>query len=98
MFESLLNAIAGAGSAAHDHAARQDHHDGFFMNASQAADMAARYQVLPLDDPDNADKRRASVGLPPLAEYLSYWNMKWDTAQYKKDRQALDTLYRIKTR
>lgn len=29
------------------------------------------YTVLPLYDPDNVDKRRAEVGLPPLAIYLS---------------------------
>ncbi|MEJ7677411.1 MAG: hypothetical protein WKG06_05970 [Segetibacter sp.] len=30
-----------------------------------------------LDDPDGVDKRRAQVGLPPMAEYLSqYFQMK----------------------
>lgn len=44
-----------------------------------------QYFVLPLDDPDNVDERRAVVGLQPLAGYLSTWNLKWDAAQYKKD-------------
>ena len=43
------------------------------------------YYVLPLDDPDNVDKRRAEVGLQPLAEYVQHWNIKWDVDQYKKD-------------
>ncbi len=41
--------------------------------------------VAPLDDPDNVDKRRAEVGLQPLAVYLLNWNLKWDVEQYKKD-------------
>ncbi|MBK8587214.1 MAG: hypothetical protein IPN88_18150 [Bacteroidetes bacterium] len=43
------------------------------------------YYVSPLEDPDNVDKRRAEVGLQPLAEYLLNWNLVWDVEQYKKD-------------
>ena len=43
------------------------------------------YYVLPLDDPDNVDKRRSEVGLEPLAEYVKHWNIKWDVELYKKD-------------
>ena len=43
------------------------------------------YYVLPLEDPDNVDKRRAKVGLEPLADYVNYWQIKWDVEQYKKD-------------
>ena len=32
--------------------------------------------VSPLEDPDNVDKRRAEVGLGPLADYVSNWNIK----------------------
>ncbi len=46
--------------------------------------------VLPLDDPDNVDKRRAEVGLQPLAEYINYWKMTWDVEQYKKELPDLD--------
>jgi hypothetical protein len=45
--------------------------------------------VLPLDDPDNVDKRRAEVGLPPLADYVSHWNFTWDVEAYKKELPAL---------
>lgn len=41
--------------------------------------------VMPLEDPDNVDIRRGLVGLPPLAEYVSVWGIKWDVKQYKKD-------------
>lgn len=40
--------------------------------------------VLPLEDPDNVDKRRATVGLGPLADYVQRWNLKWDPVEYKK--------------
>lgn len=43
------------------------------------------YYVSPLEDPDNVDKRRAEVGLQPLADYLLNWNLTWDVEQYKKD-------------
>lgn len=47
------------------------------------------YYVLPLDDPDNVDKRRAEVGLPPLSEYLIFWDLKWDVEQYKRDLPSI---------
>ena len=44
-----------------------------------------QFYVAPLFDPENVDKRRASVGLEPLADYLKFWQIKWDVEQYKKD-------------
>jgi hypothetical protein len=44
-----------------------------------------KYYVLPLEDPDNVDKRRMEVGLEPLAGYVSHWNIIWNVEQYKKD-------------
>lgn len=44
-----------------------------------------KYFVLPLNDPDNVDKRRAEVGLSPLAEYVSNWDIKWNVEEYKKE-------------
>ena len=43
------------------------------------------YFIPPLADPDNVDKRRAEVGLQPLSEYVSRWNIKWNAGEYKKD-------------
>jgi hypothetical protein len=54
------------------------------------------YYVAPLEDPDNVDKRRAQVGLPPLAEYVKRWDIKWDVEQYKKDLPLIEA--REKTR
>ena len=42
------------------------------------------YYVLPLEDPDNVDKRRAEVGLGPLADYVRRWNIEWNAEEYKK--------------
>ena len=48
------------------------------------------FYVLPLEDPDNVDKRRAEMGMPPLADYLKNWNLTWDAAQYKKDLPEIE--------
>jgi tetratricopeptide (TPR) repeat protein len=40
--------------------------------------------LLPLIDPDNVDKRRKEVGLPPLAEYVKQWGINWDVEEYKR--------------
>jgi len=48
------------------------------------------YFVLPLEDPDNVDKRRKAVCLDPLADYVIYWQIKWDVEQYKKDLPKLE--------
>lgn len=49
-----------------------------------------QYYVLPLEDPNNVDKRRAEVGLSTLAEYVMNWDIKWDVEQYKKDLPAIE--------
>lgn len=48
------------------------------------------YYVSPLEDPDNVDQRRASVGLGPLAEYVRNWNITWDVAAYKKQLPEIE--------
>jgi hypothetical protein len=51
-----------------------------------------KYYVQPLEDPDNVDVRRAEVGLEPLSEYVSRWNIIWDVEQYKKDLPRYEKL------
>lgn len=46
--------------------------------------------VLPLDDPDNVDKRRAEVGLGLLADYVKRWDIIWNVEEYKKQLPALE--------
>ncbi len=46
--------------------------------------------VSPLEDPDNVDKRRAEVGLQPLANYVLQWGIKWDVAAYKNQLPEIE--------
>ena len=46
-----------------------------------------KYFVSPLEDPDNVDKRRAAVGLQPLADYVQRWGIVWDVEGYKKEME-----------
>lgn len=46
--------------------------------------------VLPLEDPDNVDKRRTDVGLNLLADYVKYWNIVWDVEKYKKELPEIE--------
>lgn len=48
------------------------------------------YYVSPLEDPDNVDKRRAEVGLQPLADYVNHWQIKWDVEKYKKGLLSIE--------
>lgn len=43
------------------------------------------YYVSPLEDPENVDKRRAEVELPPLSEYVKQWGIKWTLEEYYKN-------------
>ncbi|MCB0698803.1 MAG: hypothetical protein H6551_10550 [Chitinophagales bacterium] len=47
-------------------------------------DADGTHYVLPLEDPENVDKRRESVGLGPLNEYTQHWGFNWDIEAYKK--------------
>jgi hypothetical protein len=54
------------------------------------------YYVLPLNDPDNVDKRRAEVGLQALSDYLSNFNLKWNVEQYKKDLPSIEARQKLR--
>jgi hypothetical protein len=43
LFDAFCNMVAGAGSAAHDHANRDQHKPGFFGAATFSANEAARW-------------------------------------------------------
>jgi hypothetical protein len=60
----------------------------FFDNVTK------QYDVAPLEDPLNVDKRRASVGLGPLSDYTEAYNFKWDPAEYRKRLPAVEKKYR----
>ena len=48
------------------------------------------HYVLPLDDPMHVDERRAAVGLSPLQDYVSRWNVNWDPEAYLKQLPELE--------
>ncbi|WKL47053.1 hypothetical protein Q1W71_19080 [Flavobacterium pectinovorum] len=48
--------------------------------------------VSPLEDPDNVDKRRASVGLGTISDYLKNWNATWDVEAYKRELPEFEKL------
>jgi hypothetical protein len=52
--------------------------------------------VYPIQDPDNVDKRRASVGLGPMADYVTTFQLTWNLEQYKKDLPELEKLVDLK--
>lgn len=52
--------------------------------------------VLPLEDPDNVDKRRIEVGLGTLADYVKNWNITWNVEQYKKDLPEIEEMSKQK--
>ncbi len=52
--------------------------------------------ILPLEDPDNVDKRRTEVGLGTLADYVKNWNITWNVEQYKKDLPAIEEMSKPK--
>ncbi len=50
--------------------------------------------VLPLDDPENVDERRAKMGLGPISEYVSRWSIEWDPVKYKEMLPTYEKWYR----
>jgi hypothetical protein len=53
-------------------------------------DSTGKNYVLPLEDPDNVDARRARMDLGPMADYVKRWGIAWDPAQYKADQALRD--------
>jgi hypothetical protein len=47
--------------------------------------ITGKYYILPLEDPENVDKRRAEIGLAPLQEYVKQWKIIWSLEQYVID-------------
>ncbi|MGI0105271.1 DUF6624 domain-containing protein [Salinimicrobium sp. WS361] len=55
-----------------------------------------KYYVSPLQDSDSVDRRRAEVGLQPLQDYVSGWDITWDVETYKKELPKLEAMERSK--
>lgn len=41
--------------------------------------------VLPLVNPETVNERRAEVGLGPIEDYISHWDLEWDVDKYKEE-------------
>jgi hypothetical protein len=52
--------------------------------------------IAPLEDPDNVDKRRAEVGLGPLADSALKSDIVWNVEEYKKELPELEQIIRQK--
>lgn len=48
------------------------------------------FYVKPIEDPENVDKRRESVNLNPLSDYISKWNLTWDIEKHKALTRQLE--------
>jgi len=55
-----------------------------------------KYQLAPLEDPDNVDARRLAMGLPPLKEYLAVLGLEWDVEQFKKEAAGSEVDFKLK--
>jgi hypothetical protein len=44
-------------------------------------------KVHPIDDPANVDKRRADIGLPPMAKYLEHFDMVWNLEEHIRQQE-----------
>jgi hypothetical protein len=91
MREAVMNKKAAAASFAmlEDRVALREGRKQIY-GSQVKADKNGIYHVSSLENPDNVDKRRAEVGLGPLAEYVAYWKIKWDAEQYKKELPAIE--------
>ena len=43
------------------------------------------WELYPVEDPKNINKRRAEVGLGPIEEYLSTWDLEFNPEQTDKE-------------
>jgi len=46
---------------------------------------SSKFYVTPMIDPDNVDKRREEVDLPPIAGYVKHFGINWNVEEYKKN-------------
>ncbi len=53
------------------------------------------YLFFPIMDPENLDKRRASVGLELYADYLKRVGLVWNLDQYKKDLPKIERQFKM---
>jgi hypothetical protein len=52
---------------------------------SQVININGKRLIYPIENPDNLDHRRKSLGLSSMSDYLRGLNIQWDLDAYKKD-------------
>lgn len=50
------------------------------------------FYVVPIEDPENVDKRRSEVGLGSLADYVEGYDIVWDIERHKKMTAELEAV------
>jgi len=73
-----------------DRTARRQGQKQIYGSQLMLNNKTGKYFVQPMVEPENVDKRRASVGLNPIAEYVSQWGVKWSIKQYEDDLALAD--------
>ena len=53
---------------------------------------SGEFYILPLDDPENVDERRARVGLQSLQDYVAGFKIVWDAEAYIKRLPEIEAL------
>jgi len=50
--------------------------------------LGENFEPRPIEDPENVDRRRAEVGLPPLAEYVRFAKEQYETLSAGEDKSG----------
>lgn len=92
MREAVKNKNANSNSLAllEDRVALREGRKQMYGSQIGYDDETNKSYVLPLEDPDNVDKRRAEVGLGLLSDYVKRWDIIWDVEEYKKQLPELE--------
>lgn len=92
MREAVKNKNANSSSLAllEDRVALREGRKQMYGSQIGYDDETNKSYVLPLEDPDNVDKRRAEVGLGLLSDYVKRWDIIWDVEEYKKQLPELE--------
>ncbi|MBY0574788.1 MAG: hypothetical protein K2P84_14005 [Undibacterium sp.] len=51
---------------------------------SQLQEVNGVTRLMPIEDPEHVDERRAAIGLQPIAAYIKQWNLTWNIEELKK--------------
>lgn len=90
------NAQAGSLALLEDRIALREGRKQIYGSQVSLNPTTKKYYISPLEDPDNVDKRRAEVGLGPLADYVKNWDVLWNVETYKKELPELEKLEKTK--